>query len=81
MVRNSDPDEAGPQGIPLEPPDVAAEVDWEEVKRELNNQLVQSGLFDWKDVQRKQNAITSILMHIIRRQVVRLFKLKAKGAP
>jgi len=50
LVRDADPDEAASSGVPAGPPDLN-EIDWDYAKREINNALVDNGLFTWKDVQ------------------------------
>jgi hypothetical protein len=54
LLRDRDPDHMAPEGIPLTPPDLS-QLDWEEMKRELHNSLVDKKLFTWDDVQREQN--------------------------
>ncbi len=73
MLRDSDPDHAAPSGIPLDPPDLNL-IDWDEVKRELHNILVERGLSTWKDVQISQNGVTSSINTVIKRKLITLYK-------
>jgi hypothetical protein len=49
LVKESDSDEMAKYGVPAGPPDID-ELDWRAIKREVNNVLVSSGLFNWQDV-------------------------------
>ncbi len=73
MVRDSDPDEAAPQGIPQNPPDLTL-IAWEDVCKEINNTLVRRGALTWNDVQRGQTAITDAVTSAIRRRIVMLYR-------
>ncbi len=73
LVRNSDPDSMGPQGVPLEPPDLA-DLDWDGVGKDIHNALVSQGLFTWEDVQRKQGPLLSIATRAVKRRLVVLFR-------
>lgn len=75
LLRDSDPDSAAAQGIPVGPPDLN-ELDMQEVKRELNNLLVEWGVLTWRDVQRNPNAITKAARAAIVGKVVQLYKLQ-----
>lgn len=73
MLRDRDPDQMAPEGIPLDPPDLS-QLDWEEIKRELHNALVDKGLSTWGDVQRQQNGVTSSILSVMKRRVVALYR-------
>lgn len=73
LVRDTDPDELAPKGIPQNPPDVSL-ISWEDVCRDINDDLVQQGVTTWADVQARQSALTSIIMSAIRKRLVMLFK-------
>ncbi len=75
LVKDEDPDELAEQGIPLTPPDLDL-IEWEEVKKDLNNILVERGLFTWKDVQRSQNGVTSAVLTAVKRRVITLYKTR-----
>lgn len=73
LVRDDDPDAAAPRGIRRDPPDVRT-IDWEKVKLELHNGLVDLGLFTWADVQQKQDFVTGLLLGVLRRRLVELYR-------
>ncbi len=73
LLRDDDPETMAESGIPLRPPDLN-EVDWEAVKRDVNNQLVEQGIYTWADVQREQNAVTSAILAALRGRIVRLYR-------
>lgn len=74
MLRDNDPDHAAPAGIPLNPPDLD-QIDWDEVKRELHNLLVERGLYTWHDVQVAQNGVSSSIQDVLKSKIIRLYKL------
>jgi hypothetical protein len=73
LVRDSDPDEAAASGLPLGPPNLDG-LDMEEVKRDINNFLVEQGVFNIKDLPRHPNAITQATRAALVGRIVVLFK-------
>lgn len=73
LIRDGDPDEAAEHGIPVDPPNLDR-IDFEEVKRDLHNELVRRGIFTYKDVQREQRAITASITSVLKKRVVDLYK-------
>lgn len=78
LIRDNDPDDVAEQGIPVEPPDLE-DIDWEEVKRLLHNELVRRQLFTFDDVQREQKGITVSVVSVMRRKIVELYRLNGGG--
>lgn len=72
-IRNYDKDTTF--GIPENPPDLNR-LDWDGIKREIHNELVNRGLSTWQDVQRQQDAITSIVLSVVRNKIIGLYKIK-----
>lgn len=68
LVRDSDPDEMASQGILQDPPSLD-ELDWEGIKTDLHNALVDAGLFSWRDVQEKRGLRGAIISSMKRRLV------------
>lgn len=75
LVRDDDPDEMAPHGIPKNPPDLE-QLDWEGIKREINNKFVEEGLLTWRDVQQSPLGIGPILLGVLKTRIVDLYKLK-----
>lgn len=75
LIRDDMSDDMAEQGIPLEPPKLD-KLNWEEVKRDLHNALIDQRLFGWQDVQRAQNALTGILVRVLKRQLVLLYRIE-----
>lgn len=73
LIRNEDPDEMAEHGIPLQPPDLDL-IDWEGVRRDIHNDLVDRGLFDWADVVRAQNGLAAVIAGPIRRRLIMLYR-------
>lgn len=73
-VRDDDPDElAQIAGIAHEPPDMLS-VDWDDVAKELHNELVTRGLITWNDVQRQQAGLTNVITSILKRRLVATYR-------
>lgn len=79
LVRNGDPDELAPEhGLPRDPPDLDG-LDWEAIKRDLHNELTRRGLYDYQDVQRKQNSVSKAVRTVVTRRLLRLYKENMHG--
>ena len=72
-VKNEDSDDMAEEGIPLSPPDLDL-LEWEEVKKDLHNMLVDRGLFTWMDVQREQNGVTAAVLTAMRKRIIMLYR-------
>jgi hypothetical protein len=79
LLRDTDPDHLASSGIPLDPPQIDR-LDWENLKRELHNALVERGLSSWQDVLEQQTGLTSSIISVFKRPVVDLYKQKATSA-
>lgn len=78
LVRDGDPDEMAPHGISRDPPDVG-ELDWQQVRKDLHNLLIDLRLSDWRDVQMSKDGITSAVLGALRRPLSRLYRMKHPG--
>ena len=72
-VRDFDSDELAMHGISQDPPTIE-DLDWEAIKRDLHNSLVNRGLFDYKDLIRTQNGVTGAIMSALRGRLIELYK-------
>ena len=79
LIRDDDPDDMAPMGIPLDPPDLE-KLDWEGIKRDIHNSLVHAGLFTWQDVLRQQNSVGSLVARVLKRHIVRLYRFEDQHA-
>ena len=50
------------------------ELDWDNIKKELNNRLVDDGLITWDDVMKSQNGVTIAINSVIRPLIISLYK-------
>lgn len=73
LLRDTDPDSAAATGIQLGPPDLD-ELDFEEVKREINDAMVRDGVLSIKDLSRQPNAVTKAVRDSMVHRVVALLK-------
>ena len=73
MIRDDDPDDMGPQGIPLEPPSLDG-LDCGELKKAIHNELVRQGLFTWADVVKGQSAVTGVVTGIVKRHLIQAYR-------
>ena len=72
LVRDDDPDEMASQGILQDPPNLD-ELDWEAIKRDIHNRLVDAGLISWRDVQEKRGLRGAILSSM-KRELILLYR-------
>ena len=72
-VRDTDPDSMAPKGLMRDPPDVEF-IDWEAVKRDLHNALLDQGLITYQDIVRQQVGVTSAVLGSVRKRVVALYR-------
>jgi hypothetical protein len=75
LLRDDDPVEMAPHGVPCDPPDIT-QLDWDIVKRELHNQLVERRLSNWRDVQKQRNGLQGAVLATLRRPLIMLYKMK-----
>ncbi len=74
LVKDGDDDSMAEYGIPAGPPDIDR-LDWNQIKREINNALVKHNLGTWMDVQRSTVGM-SVVMNIIKRHMIMLYKIE-----
>jgi hypothetical protein len=60
-------------GLPCDPPPVEA-LDWEEIKKEINNLLVDKGLYSLKDIYGENSGILSVAGSVINKKLLALYK-------
>jgi hypothetical protein len=72
VIRDSDPDEIAPSGIPHDPPDLSR-LDWEGIQKELHNILVDKGLCNWEQVVASQNGVTASILSVMKSKVLKLY--------
>jgi len=72
LVRDDDPDEMGPQGILQDPPSLD-ELDWEAIKMDLHNNLVDIGLISWRNVQ-EVRGLRGAILSAMKRRLVYLYR-------
>jgi predicted nuclease with TOPRIM domain len=73
LVRDEDGDkDAARIGIPAGPPDINS-LDLEAIKREINNSLVEQGLYSWADINKSPVGLNLICV-VIKRYVAGLLK-------
>ena len=67
------PEEASEIGINVGVPDLSR-IDWQEASIELYNKLDSMGLYTIDDVAQKEGALSSAILFIFKRKIVRLYK-------
>lgn len=73
MIKDSDPDSMAKKGIPCDPPDLE-QMDWDAVKRDIHNLLVERGLSTWKDINVLHGNIRSVIQDVLYRRLIALFR-------
>jgi hypothetical protein len=72
LIRDEDGDEMASSGIPAGPPNLE-DIDWEAIKREINQQFVSLGIFTWDDVQHSSVGLQAICT-VVKRHVAASFR-------
>ena len=62
------------EGFLVDPPDVIHGINWEDVAKDLHNQLVQRGLFERQDIIQGQNQLTGAILAALRKRVKQLYR-------
>lgn len=70
-IRNGDSDPT--KGLTSDPPDINR-LNWEEIKRNIHNQLVAKRLVTYQDIQAKQDAIAGIVLAEVRKPLLALYR-------
>lgn len=69
LIRDTDPDEAAPQGIPVETLNLSA-LDWEQIEVDLHNGLVSLGVYDWESARRQNELVAGAILNAVRRPLL-----------
>ena len=77
MLRDGDPDSMARAGIPVRLP--ADDLDWGAIKRDLNNILIDRGLFTLGDVEASKDGLRSAIMYALSRRLATAYKEKEKS--
>ncbi len=77
MLRDSDPDNMARAGIPVSLP--ADGLDWGAIKRDLNNILIERGLFTLDDVKANKSGLHSAITYALLRKLTAAYKEKEKS--
>jgi len=73
MIRDEDPDSMAEHGLPLDPPNIEL-MDWEQIKIDLHNALLDRGIVTWDDVTMQQTALQSSAITALKKHLVRLYR-------
>ncbi len=73
VVRDSDPESAATLGIPCDPPNLDM-LDWDGLKRDLHNHLLDMDLTSWENLVKYDGAIASAISRTFKRPLVNLYK-------
>lgn len=73
QVRDTDPDNFAPMGIPCDPPDLN-QIDWEDVKRDLHNTLLERGMASWQELNTSQGNLRSAIQDVLYRRIIALYR-------
>lgn len=77
LLREDDPDHLAPNGVPHDPPDLSR-LDWDGIRVELHNLLVDRGLLTWNDVVASQNGVTASILSVMKRKILALYSEDTK---
>jgi len=74
LLRDEDSVDMAAYGLPVGPPDIEL-MDWEAIKRDINNYLVRNNVRTRTDLQRTRSL--DVVCNALRREVDRVFREKA----
>lgn len=77
QVKDSDTDDKAPFGIPVGPPDPNL-IDWEDVKKQINNTFADLGVFTYADLQASQLGLQTVATIVKRAYQDAFFQQSAK---
>ena len=77
MLRDSDPDSMARAGIPVRLP--VDDLDWNAIKRDLNNILIDRGLFTLDDVKASKSGLHNAITYALLRKLTKAHKEKEKS--
>ena len=79
MIRDNDPDEVVEMGIPCDPPDIN-QIDWEAVKRDLNNLLAERELILMADINKPHGSefLRSAAQDVLYKRLLALYQTPLK---
>jgi len=76
MLRDHDPDSIARVGMPVSLP--VDDLDWDAIKRDLNNILIDRGLFTLGDVKASKDGLHSAITYALLRRLSVAYKEKEK---
>jgi len=77
-VPDGTPDEQAKYGLRMDPPDLG-QLDWDGVRIDIHNALVELGVSNWRDWQQQQAAVQGAILRPVMRRLVAL--LRSMEAP
>lgn len=73
FIKENMPASDADKGIEYNPPDLNR-IDWDAVKREINNDLIKVDLITLKDVAKVNSPLSNIILSAIRPKLIQLYK-------
>ena len=77
LVKDTDSEDDAQYGIPAGPPDLR-QLDWEVLKREMNNALADQELWTLQDLQRSTTGVT-VATNVIKRALILMYRQDANN--
>jgi hypothetical protein len=73
-IKDNAPDSDAPKGTPDNPPDINS-LDWDSIKRDVHNALVERGLTSWDKLQANQQInLTNVIAAVIKKYLVAAYR-------
>lgn len=66
------------KGIPADPPNIN-ELDWDAIKREIHNALIDARLIQLQNIRRSNSGLDNILLKPIKRRLIELYRSIENG--
>ncbi len=73
LIKENMPLSDANMGVPVDPPDITR-LDWLEIQREINKQLIDRNLITLKDIVHQKSGLENIIKSVIVRKLIQLYK-------
>ena len=77
LVKDTDSEDDAQYGVPAGPPDLR-QLDWTQLKRDMNNALADQELWTSQDLQRSQTGVT-VATNVLKRALILLYRQDANN--
>ena len=73
FIKDDQDDDMAPQGIPQSVVPIN-ELDWDAIKRDLHNALINRSLFGYEDIIKQRDSVNGAILSAVRGRLITLYK-------